>query len=195
MAKVELRRALDEHANEYRDDGHGDYERGEEGEGDRERERDEELRDDPTDQPERQKDRAGRERGGGDGAGDLGGALESGLLRVVAGLHIAVGVLKHDDGVVHHTADRYREAREGENVEGEVVSPGEQKRREDRSREGDRGHQGSAQAPQESEDDGDSQHGPYEALLDDAIDGLRNVGRRVEDYKDLLLAQSIPDLV
>jgi len=118
------------------------------------------------------------------------GIVQEGLIGAVLAIVIIfafLGSLRATDGD--------SEAREGEDVEGEIVAPGEQERRQDRGRKGDRGHQGGAQASQEGKDNHDSQHGPYEALLDDTVDGPRNVGCRVEDDKDLLIAQSIPDFV
>jgi hypothetical protein len=106
-------------------------------------------------------------------------------------LHVAIGILQHHDRVVDHPAYGYRQACEGDDVQRQVIYPGEEEGGEHRGRQRDRGDQGCAYGAQEGEDHQYREYGPDERLLDEPVYRLLDVGRSVGHDHDLIP----PDLV
>ena len=82
--------------------------------------------------------------------GDLPGAVDGCLLGALIQLFLVpVGVLQHDDGVIHHYADRQGQRQQGEVVDGKSQEVHDGECRDDRGRDGqardDRGPQSSGE--------------------------------------------------
>jgi len=72
---------------------------------------------------------------------------------------VALAVLDHDNGVVHHQADRKHNGQECEQVHCEPEYLHQEYRADERHRDGDHGDEDCAQRAQEEEDDHhDNQH-------------------------------------
>ena len=126
-------------------DGHGD------GDG--------ELAEQPTDdaahQQQRDQNRNQRNRDRDDGETDLARALDRGGIGLHALFDMALDVLQHHDGVVHHEADRNRQRHQREIVERIADRPHQRAGAEQRQRHGDARDHGRPEAAQEHEDDRD----------------------------------------
>ena len=101
----------------------------------------------------RDKDSHQRDGHGNDGETDFLGSQQCGLHAPFAHLHVADDVLQHDDGVVHHKADRKSKRHQREIVQAVAQQVHGGERADDGKGHCEARNQGGAQVPQEDEDD------------------------------------------
>jgi hypothetical protein len=103
---------------------------------------------------ERHEDRHQRRGGRHHGEADLLRAVARGLFRRFAELFlVSVGVLKHDDGIIHHDADGDGQCEQGEVVDRVAERRHDREGRDDRGGNGKGRDDGRPQVAQEEEDD------------------------------------------
>ena len=111
---------------------------------------------------------------------DFLGALDRRLERRHAFLDVAVDVFQHDDGIVHHQADRQHQPEQGQHVDGEAHGVEEDEGADQRHRDGDEGDQGGAPVAQEQEDHPHDQHHGFEHGGVHGVDRFLDEDRAVE---------------
>ncbi len=128
-----------------------------------------------------------RDGGGQHRKGDLPGAVGGRFLRsFVQLLLMPVGVLQHDDRVVHHDPDGQGQGKQGEVVDREAEEIHDGKGRHDRRGDGQAGDDRRPEVPQEEEDDDDHQERRNAQsllrLLNGALDEDRFIERGVDGH-------------
>ena len=100
---------------------------------------------------EQQRNQHGDQRNGqrDDGEADLPGALERRLQRRFAFFQVAIDVLDHDDGVVHHETGGDRQRHQSQVVQAVAQQVHHAERADQGKRHGDAGNHGGGQVPQE----------------------------------------------
>ena len=152
---------------------------------DRDGQGDSELAEQPSDDVahEQQRDQHGnqRNRQRNDGEADLPGALQRGLQRRVAFFDVALDVLDHHDGVVHHEAGGDGQRHQRKIVERVAQQVHHAEGADQRQRHRDAGNDGRRQRAQEDEDhhhdQRDGQHHLELNVFDAGANGVGAVGQ------------------
>ena len=121
------------------------------------------------------------QRSSDDRAGDLG--HRHGRSRVRVGLVIvdmALHVLDHHDGIVHHQARRQRDAEHGQRIDGKAEDLDEGERAHQRDRDGDGRDDGCAPVEQKEKDDDNDNDDCFAQRAHDFADGVADNGGGVE---------------
>ena len=149
---------------------------------DRERELPVELARDAGDEGRRNEDGAEHERDRDQRTADLVHGLVGGVARAQARAQIALNVLHHHDGIVHHDADREDEAEQREIVKREAERRHDEEGPDQRDRDGNDRDDGGAPGLQKQDDDNHDQHDRLEQRRDHLVDRLLDeLGRVVGD--------------
>ena len=134
---------------------------------------------------------SGNERGGNEhrrenqrdadhGTRDLFHRFERRVLGSQPILNVALHGLHHDDGIVHHQADRQNQSEQRKRVDGKTEEREEDECTDQRDRDRQQRNQRGAPALQEDVDHNDHQHDRDHQRFDDLPHSLRHRARRVE---------------
>ncbi len=137
------------------------------------------------DEGQREEHRYKCQRGRDDRYGHLVGAVHGGLLRIGAALDVRRHVLEHHDGVVHHHTDGYRQGRERHDVQRVARGVEIYERGDERYRYCDGDDERGAPASEEGEHHYNHEEQGVHHRLDQRVDGVADVVRRVGDYAEL----------
>ncbi len=141
-----------------------------------------ELAGEAADEGQRHEHRDQHERDGDDRSRHLVHGLIARLDRREASLDIALDVLDHDDGVVHHDADGENEPEQRQRVDGKTHHEQHGKGADDRHRNGDQRNNRRAPRLQEQDDDQNHQRHRFEQRVNHGLDGgADELGRVIDD--------------
>ena len=174
--------------NQYASTGHDrerDEQRRRHRDRDGQRERAEQLARDVADEGDRQEHRDRRDGRRRDGGRDLADGAQDRLHLVGVADVVALDVLDHDDRVVDHAPDRDRERAERQDVQRVAERLDADERDQHARRDRDRRDERRAHRQQEHEDDEHGEEEAEQALLGERLDRLLDVGRLVEDDREL----------
>jgi len=164
---------------QHRNQGDGHERRGEDRARGDDAEFSEEAADDAGHEGDRYEDCGDRERCCDHRKSNLLGGIGSRLGRLLAGLHVSIGVLEYDDRVVDQQADRQGERHQCHRVEREAEEVEEREAADDRARDREGGDQGGAHVAQEEKYDQRSQQRAERERDRDVLDRAANEDRGV----------------
>ena len=168
-----------------------DRERGEQREADRERLILDELAGQALDEDERQEHRDGRERRGDHGTRHQTRAGAGRGDGVVPLLLAPENTLEHDDAAIDHHSHGEGKTAQRHEVQREAEAVHEDRRDEDRHRNGERDDEGRAQIAQEREQHQNREQTTDESGADDVVDRVLNEARLVGDGHQLHLGRQL----
>ena len=177
---------------ERRRERQGDEAREHDGQGDRHGKLAVELACDAAEEGDGDEDGGEHEHDGDECARDLLHGLLGRLVGAEAlGAHETLDVLKHDDGIVDHDADRERHREERQRVEREAEEPEARHRADERHGHCEHRDERGAPVLQEDEDDEEHEDACLEQRVVDLVEGGAHEDRRVvgDDVVDLVFGE------